>query len=57
MPKIIEEEREDDISPNRTPNKESDEESSEKKINRYRYVFHHKSISNAVPLNLDKNAS
>jgi hypothetical protein len=54
MPKIIEEEREDDVSPGRTP-KGSEAASSEKKSNRYKHVFHHKSISSGKPIDLKNN--
>ena len=55
MPKIIEEEREDDASPNRTPSKGEEIASSEKKSNRYRHVFHHNSISSGKPVDLSNN--
>ena len=45
MPKIIEEDREDDTSPQKKESNEKEMTTSEKKVNRYKYVFHHKSIS------------
>jgi hypothetical protein len=44
MPKIIEEEREDEGSPEKPEPSESDQTTSEKKkTNRFKHVFHHKS--------------
>tara|TARA_B110000285_G_C14573886_1_gene359116 strand:+ start:116 stop:292 length:177 start_codon:yes stop_codon:yes gene_type:complete len=57
MPKIIEEEREDEGSPEKPEPSESDQTTSEKKkTNRFKHVFHHKSISTSQPLNLSNNA-